>query len=54
MWGAIALSLVLQVLVVHVPALQQAFGAVGLNGPDWLRCVVVATSVLWLREASNS
>ena len=53
LWGAIGLSLALQVLVVYVPALQRAFGTVGLSAADWLRCVAVASAVLWLREASK-
>ena len=53
LWGAIGLSLALQVLVVYVPALQRAFGTVGLSAGDWLRCVAVASAVLWLREASK-
>ena len=53
LWAAIALSLALQVVVVYVPFLQQAFGTVGLSGADWLRCAVVASSVLWLREISK-
>jgi Ca2+-transporting ATPase len=44
------LSLALQVAVVHVPFLQQAFSTVSLNAGDWLRCIAVASSVLWLRE----
>jgi len=50
LWGAVALSLVLHLLVLYVPALQQAFGTVALTGVDWLRCAIVASSVLWLRE----
>ena len=53
LWAAIALSLALQVAVVYVPFLQRAFGTVGLSGGDWLRCVAVASSVLWLREISK-
>jgi Ca2+-transporting ATPase len=53
LWVAIALSLGLQVLVVYLPALQRAFGTVPLSGADWLRCLAVASSVLWLREASK-
>ena len=53
LWAAIGLSLVLQVVVLYVPALQQAFGTVGLSGADWLRCVIVASWVLWLREAQK-
>ena len=50
LWGAIGLSLALQVAVVHVPFLQQAFSTVSLSAGDWLRCAAVASSVLWLRE----
>jgi Ca2+-transporting ATPase len=50
LWGAVGLSLALQVAVVHVPFLQQAFSTVSLTAGDWLRCIAVASSVLWLRE----
>ena len=53
LWGAIALSLGLQLVVVYVPALQRAFGTVALGSGDWLRCVVVASTVLWVREAGK-
>jgi Ca2+-transporting ATPase len=53
LWAAVGLSLALQVAVVYTPLLQQAFGTVALSGGDWLRCVVVASSVLWLREAGK-
>jgi Ca2+-transporting ATPase len=52
-WGAVALSLLLHVLVVYVPFLQGAFQTVGLSLGDWLRCLLVASSVLWLRELSK-
>ena len=53
LWGAIALSLALQLLVLHVPALQRAFGTVPLSAGDWLRCTAAASAVLWLREAGK-
>ena len=53
LWGAIGWSIALQVAVVHVPFLQQAFSTVSLSAGDWLRCAAVASSVLWLREASK-
>jgi Ca2+-transporting ATPase len=53
LWAAIGLSVALQFLVLYVPALQQAFGTVGLSAQDWLRCLVVASSVVWLREATK-
>ncbi|MGH7277493.1 MAG: HAD-IC family P-type ATPase, partial [Candidatus Rokuibacteriota bacterium] len=53
LWGAIVLSLVLQVAVVYVPFLQQAFSTVSLSAGDWLRCAAVGSSVLWLRELSK-
>jgi Ca2+-transporting ATPase len=53
LWVAIGCSVVLQVLVVHVPFLQRAFGTVALTVPDWLFCAGVASSVLWLKEAAK-
>ena len=43
----------LQILVVYVPLLQRAFGAVALSAGDWGLCLAVASTVLWLREASK-
>jgi hypothetical protein len=40
----------LQVTVVNIPVLQQAFGTVGLSAGTGLRCIAIASSVLWLRE----
>ena len=51
--GRALLSLALQILVVYAPFLQPAFGTVGLSLADWLVCVAVASSVLWLRELSK-
>jgi Ca2+-transporting ATPase len=53
LWGAIALSLFLQIAVVSVPFLQAAFSTVSLTLNDWLLCAAVASSVLWLREGSK-
>ncbi len=53
LWAAIGGSIALQVLVVYVPFLQRAFGTIALSTGDWVFCVAVASSVLWLREASK-
>jgi Ca2+-transporting ATPase len=53
LWGAVALSLLLQAAVIYIPFLQKAFSTVGLSATDWLRCAAVASSVLWLRELSK-
>ena len=53
LWAAVAGSVVLQVLVVYVPFLQSAFGTTPLTLRDWGVCVGVASSVLWLREATK-
>jgi P-type Ca2+ transporter type 2C len=50
LWGAIILSIALQMAVIYLPFLQQSFSTVSLDLGDWLRCVAVASSVLWLRE----
>jgi Ca2+-transporting ATPase len=46
-------SVALQVLVVYAPFLQRAFGTTSLSLGDWAVCLAVASSVLWLREASK-
>jgi Ca2+-transporting ATPase len=51
LWGAVLLSL--QLAIIYIPFLQQAFSTVGLSAGDWLFCLVVASSVLWLRELSK-
>jgi Ca2+-transporting ATPase len=53
LWEAIGLSLVLHAAVIYIPFLQQAFSTVELSAGDWLFCVAVASSVLWLRELSK-
>jgi Ca2+-transporting ATPase len=53
LWTAIAASVALQVVVVYVPFLQRAFGTVGLTARDWVLCVGVASTVLWLREGTK-
>ena len=54
LWMSLGVSLALQVAVVHVPVMQQAFSTVGLNPDDWLLCAMVASSVLWLREIEKA
>jgi magnesium-transporting ATPase (P-type) len=53
LWAAIGIAILLQMAVIYVPVLQQAFSTVGLTAEDWLRCTVVASSVLWLREINK-
>jgi potassium/sodium efflux P-type ATPase len=50
LWGAVALSAVLQVAVVHVPLLNNAFGTVPLDATQWLACIGMASLALWLGE----
>jgi magnesium-transporting ATPase (P-type) len=53
LWGAIALSLVLQVAVVQVPLLNQAFETTPLSLDDWLICGALASIVLWADEVKK-
>ncbi|TAH51021.1 MAG: cation-translocating P-type ATPase [Chloroflexota bacterium] len=50
LWGAVGISIVLQVIVVYAPFLQKAFGTVPLSATDWITCFLVGSTVLWLRE----
>ena len=53
LWTALGVSLLLQVVVIYTPFLQRAFGTVSLSRQDWLFCIAMASSVLWLREISK-
>ena len=53
LWGAIALSLVLQIAVVQLPFLNEAFGTAPLAPTDWLICTALASAVLWADEAKK-
>ena len=50
LWAAIGLSTLLQVAVVHVELLNQAFGTMPLTGAQWLICLAMASTVLWFGE----
>jgi magnesium-transporting ATPase (P-type) len=50
LWGAMGLSLLLQVLVVGVPLLNRAFSTSPLSLTDWLLCAALASAVLWVDE----
>jgi len=53
LWGAVIVSVVLQGVVLYTPFLQQAFSTVPLSASDWRECTIIASSVLWLREAEK-
>jgi Ca2+-transporting ATPase len=50
LWLAVGFAVLLQVAVVYLPFLQQAFGTVPLAPLDWLVCAAVGSTVLWLME----
>ncbi len=50
LWGAIALSLLLQIAVVNVDILNVAFGTVPLDARQWIVCVAMGSAVLWFSE----
>ena len=49
-WGAIALSALLQVVVIYVPFLNTAFGTVPLSAGAWVECLGLAMIVLVASE----
>ncbi len=53
LWGAVALSLSLQVAVVHVPLLNIAFGTAPLALDQWLVCAAMASAVLIYSEGQK-
>jgi Ca2+-transporting ATPase len=50
LWGAIALSVLLQVAVVHLPFMGEAFTTAPLSLTQWLVCTGMASTVLWASE----
>jgi magnesium-transporting ATPase (P-type) len=50
LWGAIALSVALQVAVVELPFMNDAFSTTRLSLGDWSICVALASVVLWADE----
>jgi Ca2+-transporting ATPase len=50
LWGAVALSLFLHILVVYLPPLQAAFATVPLSLMDWGLCIFPASMVVVARE----
>ena len=50
LWGAIALSTLLQMAVVYVPFLNTAFGTVPLSAGAWVECLGLAMIVLVASE----
>jgi potassium/sodium efflux P-type ATPase len=50
LWGAIGLSLALQILVVQAPFMNAAFDTTPLSANEWVVCTAMASSVLWAEE----
>jgi P-type Ca2+ transporter type 2C len=50
LWGAIALSVLLQIAVIHLGFLNTAFGTVPLSLDQWLVCIAMGSVVLWFSE----
>ncbi|TCD54253.1 cation-translocating P-type ATPase [Alloscardovia theropitheci] len=50
LWGAIALSIVLQLAVIYIPVLNTAFGTTPLDPHQWLEAMGLAAAVLVLSE----
>ncbi len=53
LWGAIALSIVLQVAVVQLPFLNEPFGTSSLSMREWLTSLALASIVLWADEVKK-
>ena len=53
LWGAVGLSALLQVAVVQLPFLNDAFDTAPLGLDEWLICAGLASAVLWADEAKK-
>jgi Ca2+-transporting ATPase len=54
LWAGVTLSIALHLVVIYTPFLQQAFSTTRLSAGDWLRCGIVASSVLWVCELGKA
>ena len=50
LWGAIVVSVLLQLIVIYVPFLNTAFGTTPLGPQAWIECVALAVFVLVASE----
>jgi Ca2+-transporting ATPase len=50
LWGAVGLSILLQIAVIYLPFLNNAFDTAPMAAQDWVLCVVMASLVLWVEE----
>jgi P-type Ca2+ transporter type 2C len=50
LWGSVGVVIVLHVAAVYVPFLQEVFGTTALTAGQWLICIGVASSILWIEE----
>ena len=50
LWGACAVGVGLQVVVVHAPPLNDAFDTEPLSLSSWLVCAGLSSAVLWFDE----
>jgi magnesium-transporting ATPase (P-type) len=53
LWAAIAFSVLMQIAVVHLSILNDAFDTTPLSAGDWLLCTALASIVLWADEAKK-
>ncbi|MFP5489243.1 MAG: cation-translocating P-type ATPase [Acidimicrobiia bacterium] len=50
MWLAVGVTVTLQIAVVHLPFMQEAFETAPLSAAQWATTVVLASSLLWADE----
>ena len=53
LWAAIGLSCLLQVAMVEIPVMNDAFETTPLDLRDWLICIGLASAVMWAAEAKK-
>jgi Ca2+-transporting ATPase len=50
LWWSLAVVLLLQIAVTHVRFMQSLFNTTSITPGQWMVCVAVASSVLWVEE----
>lgn len=50
LWLALVAVLTLQIGVTHVGPLQRLFGTTSISGLNWIVCITVASTIIWIEE----
>ena len=50
LWWSLGVVLILQIAVTHVSFMQSLFNTMSISFAQWMVCIAIASSVLWVEE----